>query len=102
MKYIIDEEELIEFLDKEETYFDDSWNINFQSIMKEYLQSKTPVEEVGTGLIGETKSSALKSMEVVGIGIDTPNYVCIKNVELPKLTTKNIGKNIKIYIEVIK
>ena len=67
-----------------------------------FLKSKTPVEEIGTGEIGETKSSALKSMEVVGIGIDTPNYVCIKNVELPKLTTKNIGKKVKIYIEVIK
>lgn len=95
MKYVIDEEELWDLLK----------NTQYDSIaytIKYFLESKTPVEEIGTGEIGETKSSILKSMEVVGIGIDTPNYVCIKNVELPKLTTKNIGKKVKIYIEVIK
>jgi hypothetical protein len=94
MKYIVDENKLwqligeAEYRDRKEILID--------------IKSKTPVEDIGTGEIGETKSSTLKSMEVVGIGIDTPNYVCIKNVELPKLTTKNIGKKVKIYIEVIK
>ena len=112
MKYVIDEEEVNEHIFSKLTYWLkassqlDDIIVNrgkcADDITESFLKSKSPVEEIGTGEIGETKSSALKSMEVVGIGIDTPNYVCIKNVELPKLTTKNIGKKVKIYIEVIK
>jgi hypothetical protein len=80
MKYIIDEEELLDLIDQ--------YDYNEPNI-KDFLKSKTPVEEIAEGEIYDTCMSAI------------PEYH-IGDKNLNHLIEDYQGEKVRIYLGVIK